>query len=47
LQVKLPFALREAIEQIPSKERNQLVRQWIAEGFSKYRQEEPNLVLFS
>ena len=39
LQVKLPESLREALDQIPSKKRNQLVRQWIAEGFSRYLQE--------
>jgi hypothetical protein len=38
LQVKLPETLREALFRIPAKERNQLVRQWIAEGFSRYQQ---------
>jgi hypothetical protein len=38
LQVKLPEPLREALSRIPAKERNQLVRQWIAEGFSRYQQ---------
>ena len=38
LQVKLPESLRSGLDRIPSKKRNQLIRQWIAEGFSKYQQ---------
>ena len=43
LQVKLPEELREALDLIPAKKRNQLIRQWIAEGYSKYtmQQEQP------
>ncbi len=37
LQVKLPKSLREALDEIPSKQRSQLIREWIAEGFSRYQ----------
>lgn len=38
LQVKLPKSLREALDYIPPKKRNQLIRQWISEGFSRYQE---------
>ena len=38
LQVRLPVDLKEALDRIPAKQRNQLIRQWISEGFSKYQE---------
>jgi len=37
LQVRLPVDLQQELDRIPPKQRNQLVRQWISDGFSKYQ----------
>ena len=42
LQVRLPVWLREELDEIPSKKRNQLVREWITRGFNEYRQQAIN-----
>ncbi len=37
LQVRLPVDLKEALDSIPAKQRNELIRKWIADGYSKYQ----------
>ncbi len=39
LQVRLPEDVKIRLDEIPSKQRTQLVRQWIAEGLSRYLEE--------
>ncbi len=37
LQIRLPLDLKEALDSIPAKQRNELIRKWIADGYSKYQ----------
>ncbi len=38
LQIRLPLDLKEALDSIPTKQRNELIRKWIADGYSQYQE---------